>query len=94
MAAAKRQPTKKLPTFSFPVIVTEDADGVMTVTTGEIVGTLKDELNVREYVEETANGYLNFLDSLDIDGDVDDNYEDEDDEAEPAPVKKPAPRRK
>ena len=91
MAVAKRQPTKKLPTFSFPVIVTEDADGVMSVTTGEIVGTLNDELNIREYVEETANGYLNFLDSLDIDGDVD---EDEDDEPEPAPAKKPATRRK
>ena len=90
-AAPKRKPAAR-PSFSFVVTGVEDADGMVTLTVGEVTGTLEDEFDVALAADELLNGYLNIIDRMNVeDGNVDD---DEVDEPEPAPVKKPAPRRK
>lgn len=90
MVAPKRKIVRNQ--YSFPVIVT-DVEGQLTVTVGEVAGNMPDELNVREYLEMMGNSYLDFLDSLDIEGDVDDD-DCEDEEEIPVPAKKPVARRK
>lgn len=77
MATAKkpvRKAAKK--SFSFIVVIT-DVNGDLIPSVSEVTGTLKDELNVREYLEAQANAYFSFLDSLDVEGDVDEDYEDD-----------------
>ena len=77
MATAKkpvRKTAKK--SFSFVVMIT-DVNGDLIPSVSEVTGTLKDELNVREYLEAQANTYFTFLDSLDVEGDVDEDYEDD-----------------
>lgn len=86
---AVRKVVKK--SYTFPVIVTE-SDGQLVATVGDVTGNMDDELNVREYLEQMANGYFDFLDSIDVEGNVDDDYEDEEEEI-PCPVKPVAQRK-
>jgi hypothetical protein len=90
---ATRKVVKKN-SYTFPVIVTE-SEGQLVATVGEVTGNMDDELNVREYIEHMANTYFDFLDSIDVEGDVDDDYVDEEEpEPEPLPLKrKPTPRK-
>jgi hypothetical protein len=90
---ATRKVVKKN-SYTFPVIVTE-SEGQLVATVGEVTGNMDDELNVREFVEHIANTYFDFLDSIDVEGNVDDDYEDEEEpEPEPLPLKrKPTPRK-
>ena len=77
MATAKKPVRKAVKkSFSFVVMIT-DVNGELIPSVSEVTGTLKDELNVREYLEAQANTYFTFLDSLDVEGDVDEDYEDD-----------------
>ena len=77
MATAKKPVRKAVKkSFSFVVMIT-DVNGELIPSVSEDTGTLKDELNVREYLEAQANTYFTFLDSLDVEGDVDEDYEDD-----------------